>query len=168
MSYTIKILVGIGIVYRRCHDGIRQHCRPGPCHAAQSVPADGESDRRSHNRCVQGKGFQHRCCSSGPRRSGDGDDARRAGHVANVGNGSTQGVHSTNVPGPDQRVSKAHKGESTSAAQRDLVDILALGGGMPIQIGDETIGGVGSAGSSQQGDEDCAKAGIAKVADLLK
>ena len=57
---------------------------------------------------------------------------------------------------------------STSAAQRDLVDILALGGGVPIQIGNETIGGVGSAGSSQQGDEDCAKAGIAKVADFLK
>ena len=57
---------------------------------------------------------------------------------------------------------------SASSAQRDLVDILALGGGVPIQIGNETIGGVGSAGSSQQGDEDCAKAGIAKVADLLK
>jgi uncharacterized protein GlcG (DUF336 family) len=69
---------------------------------------------------------------------------------------------------PTSEFQKRTAGESTSAAQRDLVDILALGGGMPIQIGDETIGGVGSAGSSQQGDEDCAKAGIAKVADLLK
>jgi uncharacterized protein GlcG (DUF336 family) len=63
---------------------------------------------------------------------------------------------------------KRTNGESAAAAQRQLTDILALGGGVPIQIGNETIGGVGSAGSSQQGDEDCAKAGIAKVADLLK
>ena len=54
------------------------------------------------------------------------------------------------------------------AAQRDLDDILALGGGVPIKVGDETIGGVGSAGSTQETDDACAKAGIAKVADLLK
>ena len=34
-------------------------------------------------------------------------------------------------------------------AQRDLPDILALGGGAPIQVGNETVGGVGSAGSTQ-------------------
>lgn len=54
------------------------------------------------------------------------------------------------------------------AAQRDLPDILALGGGAPIQVGTETIGGVGSAGSTAEQDDTCAKAGIAKVADLLK
>jgi len=54
------------------------------------------------------------------------------------------------------------------AAQRDLTDILALGGGVPIKVGDETIGGVGSAGSTQETDDACAKAGIAKVADYLK
>ena len=53
-------------------------------------------------------------------------------------------------------------------AQRDVADILALGGGVPIQMGNETIGGVGSSGSSQEMDDACAKAGIAKVADLLK
>jgi uncharacterized protein GlcG (DUF336 family) len=53
-------------------------------------------------------------------------------------------------------------------AQRDVADILALGGGVPIQIGNETIGGVGSSGSSQEQDDACAKAGIAKVAHLLK
>ena len=53
-------------------------------------------------------------------------------------------------------------------AQRDIADILALGGGLPIQIGDETIGGVGSSGSSQADDEACAKAGIAAVAPMLK
>ena len=58
--------------------------------------------------------------------------------------------------------------DPTLAAQRDVADILALGGGVPIQVGADTIGGVGSSGSSQEMDEACAKAGIAKVADLLK
>jgi uncharacterized protein GlcG (DUF336 family) len=55
-----------------------------------------------------------------------------------------------------------------NAAQRDVADILALGGGVPIQVGNETIGGVGSSGSNQEQDDACAKAGVAKVADLLK
>jgi uncharacterized protein GlcG (DUF336 family) len=54
------------------------------------------------------------------------------------------------------------------AAQRDITDMLALSGGVPIKLGEETIGGVGSAGSSLESDDACAKAGIAKVADLLK
>jgi uncharacterized protein GlcG (DUF336 family) len=54
------------------------------------------------------------------------------------------------------------------AAQRNIADILALGGGVPIQAGTETIGGVGSSGSSQEMDDACAKAGVAKVAELLK
>jgi|SRR5687767_12428985 len=54
------------------------------------------------------------------------------------------------------------------AAQRDVADILALGGGVPVQVGNEIIGAVGSSGSSQEMDDACAKAGIAKVADLLK
>jgi uncharacterized protein GlcG (DUF336 family) len=52
--------------------------------------------------------------------------------------------------------------------QRDIADVLALGGGVPIQAGTEFIGGIGSAGSTQETDEACARAGIAKVADLLK
>jgi uncharacterized protein GlcG (DUF336 family) len=54
------------------------------------------------------------------------------------------------------------------AAQRQVADILALGGGVPIKVGDEVIGGVGSSGSNQEGDDACAKAGVAKVANLLK
>lgn len=52
--------------------------------------------------------------------------------------------------------------------QRDVEDILALGGGVPIQVGGDTIGGVGSSGSSQETDDTCARAGLAKVADVLK
>jgi|SRR4051812_22772403 uncharacterized protein GlcG (DUF336 family) len=54
------------------------------------------------------------------------------------------------------------------AAQRDIADILALGGGVPVLLGDEVIGGVASSGSSQDMDDACARAGIARVAPLLK
>ena len=52
--------------------------------------------------------------------------------------------------------------------QRDVQDILALGGGFPILAAGEVIGGVASSGSSQETDESCAKAGLAKVADQLR
>ena len=58
--------------------------------------------------------------------------------------------------------------DPTLLPQRDVSDILALGGGVPILVGNEVIGGVGSSGSSQTTDDACARAGIAKVADLLK
>jgi len=58
--------------------------------------------------------------------------------------------------------------EGPNMAQRDVADILALGGGVPIQVGNDIIGGVGSSGSSQEQDDACAKAGIAKVSELLK
>ena len=63
---------------------------------------------------------------------------------------------------------KRTAGDSLTAAQRDLPDILALSGGVPIQVGNDTIGAVGSAGSTLETDDACAKAGVAKVADLLK
>jgi uncharacterized protein GlcG (DUF336 family) len=57
-----------------------------------------------------------------------------------------------------------------NSAQRMLDKVIPARGGMPIQMGDETIGGVGVSGSSGggEGDENCAKAGIAAVAELLK
>ena len=54
------------------------------------------------------------------------------------------------------------------AAQRDVADILALGGGVPINIGTETIGAIASSGSTQEQDDACARAGLAKGTDLLK
>src|SRR3984893_889300 len=54
------------------------------------------------------------------------------------------------------------------AAQRELTDVIALRGGVPIKIGNETIGAVGVSGSSSEGDEKCAMAGLAKVADQLR
>jgi uncharacterized protein GlcG (DUF336 family) len=51
-----------------------------------------------------------------------------------------------------------------------LADLIPLGGGVPIKVGEETIGGVGLSGApmGQAQEEACAKAGIAKVADQLK
>lgn len=54
------------------------------------------------------------------------------------------------------------------APQRDIADILALGGGVPIQVGNDTIGAVGSAGSTQETDDACARAGVEAVAAQLK
>ena len=67
-----------------------------------------------------------------------------------------------------QEFQKRTSGDAPQAAQRELTDILALSGGVPIQIGKETIGAVGSAGSTLETDDACAKAGVAKVAALLK
>jgi uncharacterized protein GlcG (DUF336 family) len=58
--------------------------------------------------------------------------------------------------------------DPTLLPQRDVSEMLALGGGAPIQSGTETVGGVGSSGSGQDVDDGCAKAGVAKVANLLK
>ena len=64
----------------------------------------------------------------------------------------------------------AKRSETGLAGQRMLADVIPLGGGMPIKVGDETIGAVGVTGvpGGQEGDENCAKAAIAKVADQLK
>ena len=55
---------------------------------------------------------------------------------------------------------------SELAGQRQLEHVIALRGGIPIKVGEETIGAVGVSGSSSQGDEACAMAGVAKVADI--
>lgn len=56
---------------------------------------------------------------------------------------------------------------SDLAGQRLLADVIPLGGGYPIKVGNDTIGGVGVSGNSQTGDEACAKAGVDAVADQL-
>ena len=50
-----------------------------------------------------------------------------------------------------------------------IPDVVAVGGGVPIKIGDVTIGAVGVSGApGGEKDEVCANAGIARVADQLK
>ena len=64
----------------------------------------------------------------------------------------------------------AKRTETELAGQRSLAEVIPLGGGVPIKVGDETIGAVGVSGvpGGQEGDDNCAKAAIAKVADQLK
>ena len=64
----------------------------------------------------------------------------------------------------------AKRTEATNPGQRELAEVIPLGGGMPIKVGDDTIGGVGLSGAvgGQAQEEKCAIAGIAKVADQLK
>lgn len=52
---------------------------------------------------------------------------------------------------------------------RQIPGVVAIGGGVPIKVGTETIGAVGVSGApGGDKDEVCAKAGIAKVVDSLK
>ena len=60
--------------------------------------------------------------------------------------------------------------EGDVTGQRSLADVIPLGGGVPIMIGNDAIGSIGLSGApgGQPREEACAKAGIAKVQDQLK
>jgi uncharacterized protein GlcG (DUF336 family) len=60
--------------------------------------------------------------------------------------------------------------EGDVTGQRSLTDVIPLGGGVPIMIGEDAIGSIGLSGApgGQPKEEACAKAGIAKVQDLLR
>jgi uncharacterized protein GlcG (DUF336 family) len=64
----------------------------------------------------------------------------------------------------------AQRTETNTPGQRALTDVIPLQGGVPIKVGNETIGAVGLSGAPNGGpqEEECGKAGIAKVADQLK
>lgn len=55
-----------------------------------------------------------------------------------------------------------------AAALRQIPGVIAIGGGVPIKVGTETIGAVGVSGApGGDKDEICAKAGIARVTAAL-
>ena len=54
-----------------------------------------------------------------------------------------------------------------TVGSRHYSRVLALDGGLPIKVGDEIVGAVGVSGTPGK-DDDCAQAGIDKVADQLK
>ena len=60
--------------------------------------------------------------------------------------------------------------EGDVTGQRSLTDVIPLGGGVPIMIGEDAVGSIGLSGApgGQPKEEACAKAGIAKVADQLR
>jgi len=70
---------------------------------------------------------------------------------------------------PSMEVAKRTNGPTDLSGQRFLVDIIPLGGGVPIIIGTDKIGGLGISGTpTQEADEKCANAGIAAIAAQLK
>ena len=60
--------------------------------------------------------------------------------------------------------------EGDVTGQRSLAEVIPLGGGVPIMIGEDAVGSVGLSGApgGQPKEEACAKAGIAKIADQLR
>lgn len=64
----------------------------------------------------------------------------------------------------------AKRTETVNQGQRMLADVIPLGGGVPIMVGNETIGAIGLSGApgGQEKEEACANAAIAKVAADLK
>lgn len=69
---------------------------------------------------------------------------------------------------PTAEFQKATAEDPARAPQRNVPGILALGGGVPITVNGEILGGIASSGSSQKDDDECARAGLAKLAELLK
>ena len=51
--------------------------------------------------------------------------------------------------------------------QTTLPNVIAINGGVPIKVGDDTIGGVGLSGSPGK-DEECVNAGLEKVKQFLQ
>ena len=58
-------------------------------------------------------------------------------------------------------------GNPTVRQQVTLPNVIAIGGGLPVKLGTEVVGGVGTSGSPGV-DEPCVQAGLDKVADQLK
>lgn len=56
------------------------------------------------------------------------------------------------------------------ASERDMPNVIPLGGGVPIMVGGEVIGAVGASGTrgGQEGDTACAQAGADAAAALVK
>jgi uncharacterized protein GlcG (DUF336 family) len=54
-----------------------------------------------------------------------------------------------------------------TVGSRHYSRVLAIAGGLPIKAGDDIVGAVGVSGTPGK-DDDCAQAGIDKVADQLK
>ena len=60
--------------------------------------------------------------------------------------------------------------DAAASGQLDLANVVALGGGVPVMMGDTPIGAVGVSGASggQEADTACAEAGIAAISNELE
>jgi uncharacterized protein GlcG (DUF336 family) len=65
--------------------------------------------------------------------------------------------------------SEMEKAMANMSAGRIIPDTFMVGGGLPIKVGNDTIGAIGVGGApGSDKDEACAAAGLAKIADKLK
>jgi uncharacterized protein GlcG (DUF336 family) len=105
----------------------------------------------------------------------------RAGDVRIIINGDTASPHNAELARRKAYTARAFRrpslewatatgGDSPQAGQRELADVIPLGGGVPIMIGDQPIGAVGVSGAvgGQPADDACARAGVAAIAAQLK
>ena len=66
-------------------------------------------------------------------------------------------------------LSERAKGENSIAPLARLPHVMFFGGGVPIKLGDETIGAIGAAGAPGANlDDDCVRAGLDKIKDRLQ
>ena len=94
--------------------------------------------------------------------------------------GDWTGVHSIDSATYKAYTSATMKVDTSVLIEREKTDpmgpgmaklprLLEAGGGVVIKVGDEVVGAIGAAGApGSQLDENCAKAGLAKIQDRLK
>jgi uncharacterized protein GlcG (DUF336 family) len=63
---------------------------------------------------------------------------------------------------------RLNDGDPVVRQQVTLPGVIAIGGGLPIKVGDDVVGGVAVSGSPGGNDEVCVQAGLDKAKDLLK
>jgi uncharacterized protein GlcG (DUF336 family) len=97
------------------------------------------------------------------------------GVIQAVLRGDGTGVHSLDSAHDKAFTSASFKNDTLAMASRaaeplfsKLPNLLLVGGGVAIKVGDETVGAIGAAGAPGGNlDDGCAKAGLAKIADQL-
>ena len=97
--------------------------------------------------------------------------ARRKAYTAETfGRPSAEWAARTDTAAAAANAAAANGNGQNISGQRALTDVIPLQGGVPIKVGDVTIGGVGLSGAPKGGpqEEACGLAGVAKVADQLK
>lgn len=86
------------------------------------------------------------------------DLARRKAYTANMFKMTSLAWRDKSMPGQPE------------ASERDMPDVIPLGGGAPIMVGGEVIGAVGASGTKggQEGDTACAQAAADAAGALVK
>jgi uncharacterized protein GlcG (DUF336 family) len=84
--------------------------------------------------------------------------ARRKAYTANMFKMTSLAWRDKSMPGQPE------------ASERDMPDVIPLGGGVPIMVGGEVIGAAGASGTKggQEGDTACAQAMADAAAALVK